>query len=500
MDAYGDSADSGGLGRQWLAAALPGGVLLVSVGRFVGATIDDAYITARYAANLVAGHGPVFNVGERVEGYSNPLWLAVMAAGEATGVGAISAAKVAGVAAAVALLVFLHRTWRAAGLTAWTVAVLLLLVVQPPLVVWSVAGLETVAYALSVVAAVVLAARRDGRGWPAGMLAGAALMLRPEGAAIAVLVGATVLICSGWRRAWLAAVAGAAVAGPYIVFRLWFFGELLPNTYMAKAGGADEVNDGLSYLVGSMANPAAAALVALAIIGGVVRRRNPTVAASLVALGTTVVFVLWAGGDWMPAGRFAVPVLTLAAVPAAWGVDWLVGVLPERRIVAVAVATATAAAAAGGLWAVDQTHAAVHWYLSDGLDSRLALGADLREDAAAGAVVAYGDMGALPYTAGPGVSFVDTNGLVSRQVGELLHVGRKHHVDDLVLANQPDAIILLADRNGHHIGPLYGIRDEPQFLDVYERVLTVPAFPPGAVPDYPEGRYLQVYTVDGRPL
>ncbi|HEX4934306.1 MAG TPA: hypothetical protein VFV33_14045, partial [Gemmatimonadaceae bacterium] len=35
---------------------------------------DDAYITFRYADHLARGLGLVFNVGERVEGYSNFLW------------------------------------------------------------------------------------------------------------------------------------------------------------------------------------------------------------------------------------------------------------------------------------------------------------------------------------------------------------------------------------------------------------------------------------------
>ena len=43
-------------------------------------SIDDAYITLRYARNLFEGHGLVFNIGERVEGFSNFTWLSVLAA------------------------------------------------------------------------------------------------------------------------------------------------------------------------------------------------------------------------------------------------------------------------------------------------------------------------------------------------------------------------------------------------------------------------------------
>src|SRR5688572_14492820 len=42
---------------------------------------DDAWISYRYARNLSEGHGLVFNEGERVEGYSNLLYVLLMAVG-----------------------------------------------------------------------------------------------------------------------------------------------------------------------------------------------------------------------------------------------------------------------------------------------------------------------------------------------------------------------------------------------------------------------------------
>lgn len=42
---------------------------------------DDAFISYRYAANFVAGNGLVFNVGERVEGYSNFLYTLLIVPG-----------------------------------------------------------------------------------------------------------------------------------------------------------------------------------------------------------------------------------------------------------------------------------------------------------------------------------------------------------------------------------------------------------------------------------
>ena len=54
------------------------------------APIDDAFISfpSRYAQNLAAGNGLVFNVGERVEGYTNFLWVILLAPAEWIGIGA----------------------------------------------------------------------------------------------------------------------------------------------------------------------------------------------------------------------------------------------------------------------------------------------------------------------------------------------------------------------------------------------------------------------------
>ena len=36
---------------------------------------EDAYISFRYILSMTAGHGLVFNQGERVEGFTHPYWL-----------------------------------------------------------------------------------------------------------------------------------------------------------------------------------------------------------------------------------------------------------------------------------------------------------------------------------------------------------------------------------------------------------------------------------------
>ena len=55
-------------------------VLLLAAGWSRRWVCEDAFICFRVVDNLLAGHGPVFNVGERGEAFTNPLWVALLAA------------------------------------------------------------------------------------------------------------------------------------------------------------------------------------------------------------------------------------------------------------------------------------------------------------------------------------------------------------------------------------------------------------------------------------
>jgi arabinofuranosyltransferase len=64
------------------AAAIVAAAAAVTVLVFLRAWVcEDAFITFRYVANVLAGYGPVFNRGEYVQGYTHPLWLLLLCLG-----------------------------------------------------------------------------------------------------------------------------------------------------------------------------------------------------------------------------------------------------------------------------------------------------------------------------------------------------------------------------------------------------------------------------------
>lgn len=121
-------------------------------------TVDDAYITYRYAENLAAGHGAVFNPGERVEGYTNFLWMLLLAGFHAGGIDTEPASKVLGAlcgAGTVLLTLLLARRLSGDRWTLATLAAPVLLASTPTFAAWTVAGLETPLFTLLLLGSVL---------------------------------------------------------------------------------------------------------------------------------------------------------------------------------------------------------------------------------------------------------------------------------------------------------------------------------------------------------
>src|SRR5689334_22030439 len=76
-----------------------------------GLTLDDAYITFRYARHLAEGYGlGAWNrTGEHVEGYSSLLWMLLLSCAARLGLDLRIASKVFGVAAALIVIAVLFR-------------------------------------------------------------------------------------------------------------------------------------------------------------------------------------------------------------------------------------------------------------------------------------------------------------------------------------------------------------------------------------------------------
>jgi arabinofuranosyltransferase len=329
--------------RSWygLAVVLVTIVLVQSWLKFYSYQ-DDAFIFFRYADNVLRGNGAVFNPGERVEGFSSPLWLALLVACGAVGVGPVHAAGVLGTLAALAtVLLSLRDARRCGGTGAWLAPVALVLYF--PFLAWSVSGMETSLFTALVWAAMsgVRIARAENRALGADValcLAGAVLT-RPEAVLVvlAVLADERSMARERWRSwrsglkwLWPALLAGVLLEGA----RLAYYGEWLPNTAYAKLGlGVPHVRLGLRYLGGFLR---ATPLVWPALLLPLFVRKLPGAVATVVLLASWSAHVVLAGGDFFAYFRFMLPLVPLLFAVGATGLGTLwsrvaIRVAPGRR-------------------------------------------------------------------------------------------------------------------------------------------------------------------------
>ncbi len=232
----GEGTRRGTAGTLAAAAALAawGALAAAYVARLDGRAQDDHYITYRYARNLAEGEGLVYNPGERVFGVSEPgLALLLAALHAAARVDVPHAATALYAAALVVLaLVLLDEARRRGGSTLGALLGGTLLLASSA--VWTNHG----SAGALVLALLAIAARVAGeRPGLAGALAGAAVWMRPDGAAGAALLG--LLLTWERRRLPLRYTAAAGVVVLVGLAAAWaWFGTPLPETVAAKRADA----------------------------------------------------------------------------------------------------------------------------------------------------------------------------------------------------------------------------------------------------------------------
>ncbi|MFW6597153.1 hypothetical protein ACQBAU_05505 [Propionibacteriaceae bacterium Y2011] len=220
-----------------VATAIGGGLLgLMWLSVFGGLTIDDAFITWRYAINLV-DHG-IWNYNpsyiDLVEAYTNPSFAFLAIIPAALGISIEVFFKFFMGALGIVFLVWMWRR----PIPAWQRIGLLVLTIANPIMHvhwWS--GLETGLWIMVMTLVFTRMWERGELGW-AGY--GGLLLLaltRPEGLGYLAVLVVWQLLLKRTARQWLQTGVLLVVLGGYWVARTLYFGRLLPNTFYAKTAG-----------------------------------------------------------------------------------------------------------------------------------------------------------------------------------------------------------------------------------------------------------------------
>ncbi len=335
--------------RAAVALVILGCVLLACSNTFIQ---DDAFISFRYAANLVHGQGLTWNPGERVEGYTNFLWTVIMAIPIALGADPVRASWALGISIFAFTLVLAYRLGtlvlrsRVRGLVAAG-----LLGTNYTFSSYATGGLETQLQVCLLTGAAYAAVRvlRTGAPRPLPLVmisltSAAALLTRLDSSLYVAVLYSALFVHFGSVRgelrariaatAWLC-VPSAIVVVAWLAWKLAYYGDVLPNTFYTRIGGLQAIRHGIFYLhafVTSYWLAPFAFLLPLALARPGVARREVSLALLIVSIWC--LYIIWAGGDFMEF-RFIVPVMPLVFVVITWLVTEHV---PKREFAAALVA------------------------------------------------------------------------------------------------------------------------------------------------------------------
>src|SRR5262245_48760699 len=414
---------------------------------------DDAFISFRYADNLVRGLGLVYNAGERVEGYSNFLWTLGIAFGMRLGVDPEQWTVAWGIvfyAATIALLCALPRlTAGTQGRAAFGLPLAgLLAAVHRDWNVYATSGLETSCFTFLVTLAYALAVVPAAPAWAAGVAVALAALTRPDGTVFAPFVLLYMALARPHPVRTVSQFAGAFLLlwMPYVVWKLRYYGDFFPNTYYAKSAGLAWWSQGWTYVRLYLQKywPLALAIPAAAVAWGLSRRgttatpggttsvpREELFAAAL-AIGFAL-YVMRVGGDFMFA-RMLIPVTPLLLIVLESSAARVVAGRPR---VELAVGAALVAAVAltpypftGNGWQSGIVNER-EFYKPEDVEIRRAEGETLRRyfDGLPVSIAFVGSQARVAYYARPAVAIQAQTGLTDRWIAHqpLAKRGRVGH-------------------------------------------------------------------------
>jgi hypothetical protein len=473
----------GRLSRQWHVAAVGAAAVIVLLQHFYfHYTSDDAYISYRYAYNLSEGNGPVWNTGERVEGYTNFLWVGILAGVHKVGGDIVLTGRWLGYALAVTAGAGTYAVTRELlpgnpGRIAGFLACILL-AASGAWSMWATAGLEAPLFATLSLAGILLHMRERPRGaragWPplsAVLWAGVALT-RADGVLFFAVSGvfkvgdafvrmghaprgergAVALRAAGHVLLWVAIFA--AIYVPYFIWRYSYYDWFFPNTYYAKVGdGLDQLDRGVKYVLGFLQESGGwlLLLMPLAIAESAVRRT--AAAYVLVLTGVWFGYTAWVGGDALLRYRFLAPVLPLyysvMAVTAVAVATRLRSAMPRQRYVAESIASLAVLAAVAVTIQPQAVDAIDTRGEREAVEERVAIGRWMRAELPANTTVALIPVGAFGYESR--LPVLDMLGITDEHIAHRdldlgrLAAGHEKYDSDYVLNQEPDIILLFDD-------------------------------------------------------
>ncbi|MDD9967754.1 MAG: hypothetical protein OXR73_16080, partial [Myxococcales bacterium] len=490
---------------------------------------EDAFITMRTVDNLLAGYGLRWNVDERVQTFTHPLWLLAV-----TPVYAVTRSVFASLVS-LGLLFSTAAYWLVASRYQERPAILLIFVFGPwisshAVVKYSTSGLENSLTFLLVAAFAAQLLRDDEPRWGRlGLIAALCAVNRLDTSLLFAPALLWLLVVHRKTVNWHRFLSGFLPLVAWLLFSLVYFGFLFPNTAHAKLPPEIPaelyLRQGLRYLADLLWNdPVAAVFLAADIVAIAVLARTAgshrRVSRRMAAFGTGavgyVIYVIVIGGDFLSGRFWAAPVVAsiavcaFAAAPFARQYDKLSTAARALGVVASLAAMVGVHWVTAGRDAIAQDHIVAYprgrWTLSSG-----GLGWEANRQAKLFALVGHrarqharvadnpvsclNVIGMSGFAAGPSVVIVGRFGIVDPLIARLPPACSQRFKPGHVVRTIPNGY-LAARSTGQHAGLEPGLAEYDSLLSLVvsgtlfdkERLTTILGFLWGAY-DHHLARY-----------
>jgi len=456
--------------------------------RLPGAFPDDAFISFRYAEHLADGWGLAFNPGSSpVEGYSNFLWVLILAGCRALGFDVPTAATTLSLAFGLAVVALAWGLFRKRGYSGFRLLVPMVLAATcGPLVLYSASGMETSLHALLLLGIVAAVSRiaASPNVWAFVLFSVLATLLalnRPEG----VLAPPLLIFFLYWqrpadshRRRYRYGLGSSLVLfllfwGAYSIWRVAYFGSFWPTPFLSKGGFTtsllEAIRTNIQFFFSRHNNHFAplgyyfGLLFLLASMNFLTREtRKPEQAADWIGL---ILFLIYGAAylafvDWMPGMRYHAPLLVLLFLPTAGLSGKIIDSFrhygEKRRAWASWVVVLTVCLM--GLWTTAQLELDVA-SLTSTKQTYAAVGQWLDRELPANAWIVVSDVGIIPYYARRPT--LDSN---PRSLTDA-HMARHGLDTDYIYSHNPAALLFISFSSA-----------EPRFYSQHEAIVSDPRF------------------------
>ncbi len=286
--------------------------------------MDDAFISYRYAKFLASGQGLVWNAGERVEGYTNFLWTILLAGGIKLG---IAPERFSIILSFPCYALALWMTYRLAlifsGSSFAALVCLLFVGFNRSVYAFTTSGLETTFQMCQFLAIILIINQMKTKGWS---ISGTALLSTVLGIALLTRLDAGIPVSIAaysfyrskrWKDKHLLSAAIAPIGIlvlPWLIWKMGYYGSVLPNSFDIKVQGVGNILYGIFYLhLFSLANLFHIQFGILTFYWKSLKSMSAGASEAGVLVALWMAYTAFIGGDFMEF-RFLVPIIPILLV------------------------------------------------------------------------------------------------------------------------------------------------------------------------------------------